>query len=118
MLPTSPPDATRFEFSFLADALTRASDAIKWVRALVMPGLEKTSEITLISGYCCVEDLVGTSLFERTRVYVGLAGERPGWCRAMREILDSRAPPGANQLGKHPASRKRAYMRRRRIARA
>ena len=68
-----------------------------------MPDPGKIAEITLIAGYYCAGDLIDTLLSERIQLYEALAGERPSGPRAMREILDWRAPLAKSQPKKTPS---------------
>ena len=51
------------------------------------------AEISIISGWYCLEEVMGTPAAERERLYETLASDRPAWARVFRKILDSRAPP-------------------------
>ena len=92
MLLTSSSVPLRSSILALADELSEASDAIKWSRAPELSDLEKVPELATIAGYYCLEDLMGTSAPGRVQVYKVLAEERPSGSRAMRKILDARAP--------------------------
>ena len=79
MRPISVSEPTRSDTIFLAGEPPRASDAIKWTRAPELTDLEKTSDLTSVAGYCCLEDLVDASASERSQQDSAVAAERPGW---------------------------------------
>ena len=55
MVPTSSSEQMRSD-----TMLSRPSGAIKWTWAPEMPGVVKISELTLITGFYCLEDLMYT----------------------------------------------------------
>ena len=47
----------------------------------------------MAAGYCCIDEMMDASAVGREPPREALIAERPGWSRAFRKILDSKAPP-------------------------
>ena len=53
---------------------------------------EAMAERVIVAGYFGLEELMGATAAERTQFYKMLVGEKPGWARLMRKMLDRSSP--------------------------